>query len=196
MPFAQQVNGLRGELLDAGFALADEVPEGLAARPVWTDPLAVVLPARHPLAAYKRVALADALQHPLVMCHPEAGSGCHEQIEAMLKAGDAQPKIADHATTLGAMLTMVGAGAGYGIGFAISSQVSVMNRPDVVVWPLTGRSQTLTTYLIRREGEPSAELARFIERARPNPLQAPTYGAASTRMTNASGPATDSPRRS
>lgn len=192
MPFAQQVKGLRGELLDAGFALASKVPEGLAAQPVWTDPLAVVLPTRHPLAAYKRVALADALQHPLVMCHPEAGSGCHEQIEAMVKAVDAQPKIADHATTLGVMLTMVG--AGYGIGFAIASQVSVMNRPDVVVRPLAGRALTLTTYLIRREGEPSAELARFIDRAPPNPLQVPVSGAAGTRAGDGPTPATDSAR--
>ncbi len=69
------------------------------------------------------------------------------------------------------MLTMVG--AGYGIGFAIESQVSVMNRPDVVVRPLAGGSLTLTTYLIRRKAEPSAELARFIQRAWPDPLQVP-----------------------
>ncbi|MFT3819548.1 MAG: LysR family transcriptional regulator [Rubrivivax sp.] len=172
MPFAQQVKGLHGDLLDAGFALASEVPEGLVAVPVWTDPIAVVLPVRHPLAAHKRVALADALQHALVLCHPEAGSGCHEQIDAMLKAVDAQPKVADHATTLGVMLTMVG--AGYGIGFAIASQVSVMNRPDVVVRPLAGRSLTLTTYLIRSEGEPSAQLSRFIERAKPVPVVEPS----------------------
>lgn len=168
MPFAQQIKGLRNDLLDAGFALASEVPEGITAVPVWTDPIAVVLPVRHPLATYKRVALADALQHALVLCHPEAGSGCHEQIDSMLKAVDAQPKVADHATTLGVMLTMVG--AGYGIGFAIASQVSVMNRPDVVVRPLAGRSLTLTTYLIRPESEPSTELARFIERAKPAPV--------------------------
>lgn len=156
MSFAQQVKGLRGDLLDVG--------EGMTAKPMWVDPIALVLPVRHPLVGYKRVALADALQHPLVLCHPEAGSGCHQQIDAMMKAVDAQPTVAAHATTLGVMMTLVG--AGYGIDFAIASQVATMNRPDVVVKPLAGRAWTLTTYLLRPEGTPSEPLSRFMERAR------------------------------
>lgn len=168
MPFAQQLKGLRADLLDLGFALGSDVGEGLVAEPVWTDAIAVVMPARHPLAAYKRVALADALQHPLVLCDPQADSGCHEQIDAMLKAADAQPRVADYATTHAVKLTMIG--AGYGLGFAIASQLSTLNRPDVVVRPLAGRSLTLTTYLLRVERTPSEYIARFIERAKPAPL--------------------------
>lgn len=168
MPLAQQVKGLRGDLLDAGFAFACEVPEGLVAEAVWSDPLAVVLPVRHQLASCKRVEMAEALQHPFVMCHPEAGSGCHEQIGAFFKALNAQPEVADYATTPGVMLTMVG--AGYGIGFVIASHASVMHRPDVVVRPLVGSPLTITTYLIRPQIEPSVELANFIERAKSVPL--------------------------
>lgn len=164
MPFAQQVKGLRGDLLDVGFALTSDVGEGVTAEPMWVDPIALVLPIRHPLVGYKRIALADAFQHPLVLCHPEAGSGCHQQIDAMLKAVDAQPTVAAHATTLGVMMTLVG--AGYGIGFAIASQVATMNRPDVMVKPLADRARTLTTYLLRPEGTPSEPLSRFMERAR------------------------------
>ncbi len=165
MPFAQQVKSLRGDLLDAGFALASNVGNGLTAEPMWTDPIAVVLPARHPLVACKRIALADVLAHPLVLCRPETESGCHQQIEAMLKSVDAQPIVSDYATTLSVMMTLVG--AGYGIGFAIASQVASMNRPDVVIKALTGRPLTLTTYLLRPDGHPSAPLSRFIERAKP-----------------------------
>ena len=165
MPFSQQVRSLRGDLHDAGFALASNVGEGLAAEPMWADPVAVVMPARHPLAAYQRVALADVLLHPLVLCHPETGSGCHQQIETMLKSVDAQPIVAEYATTLGVMMTLVG--AGYGIGFAIASQVATMNCPAVMVRPLAGRPLTLTTYLLRPDGRPSAPLSRFIERAKP-----------------------------
>ncbi len=81
MPFARQLKGLRGGLLDVGFALAGEVGEPVISEPIWSDPLAVVLPVRHPLVTYKCVTSADALQHPLVLCHPQAGSGCHGQIE-------------------------------------------------------------------------------------------------------------------
>ena len=164
MPFAQQVKGLHSDLLDAGFALASDVNDGLIAEPVWTDSMAVLLPARHPLAAFKRVALADVLQYPLVLCHPHAGSGCHQQVEALFKAVGAQPIVADYATTLGVKMTMVG--AGYGVGFVNASQVTTMNRPDVIVRPLTDRSLTVTTYLIRSEGKPSAPLERFVEHAK------------------------------
>lgn len=82
----------------------------------------------------------------------------------MLKAVDAQPTVADHAATLGVMMTLVG--AGYGIGFAIAAQMASIHRPDVVIKPLVGRGLTLTTYLLRPTDEPSEPLARFVERAR------------------------------
>lgn len=164
MPFAQQVKSLRNDLLDVGFALASEVGEGLVAELVWTDPIAVLVPVRHPLAEQKRIALFDVLKYPLVLCHPDTASGCHLQIANILRAVDAQPTVADHATTLGVMLTLVG--AGYGIGFAIAPQVETINHPGVVVRPLTGRSVSLATYLLRPDAEPSEPLARFIERMR------------------------------
>ncbi|QEE24934.1 LysR family transcriptional regulator [Rhodanobacter glycinis] len=162
MPFAQQVSGLRHDLLDAGFALASDVGVDLVAKPVWTDPVAVVVPARHPLMAHKRIPLAEALKYPLVMCHPEAGSGCHQQIEAMLRSHPANPTIADYVTSLELMLTLVG--AGYGIGFAIASQVALFQRDDVVVRPIAGRAPTLVTYLLYADRELSEPLQHFMAR--------------------------------
>ena len=165
MPFAQQVRGLRHDLLDAGFALGSEVGTGVIAKPVWTDPIAVVVPARHPLLAHKRISVTEALKYPLVMCHPETGSGCYKQIEAILRSHQADPIIADYATGLELMLTLVG--AGYGIGFAIASQVASFQRSDIVVRPVAGRAPTLITYLLRPDVEPSEPLSRFIARASP-----------------------------
>jgi Transcriptional regulator len=162
MPFAQQVSGLRHDLLDAGFALASNVGADLIARPVWTDPVAVVVPARHPLVAHKRIPLAEALKYPLVMCHPEAGSGCHKQVEAMLRSLPVNPSIADYATSLELMLTLVG--AGYGIGFAIASQVALFQRDDVVVRPVAGRAPMLVTYLLYADRELSEPLRHFMAR--------------------------------
>jgi DNA-binding transcriptional LysR family regulator len=162
MPFAQQVRGLRHDLLDAGFALASDVGTDLVAKPVWTDPVAVVVPARHPLMAHKRIPLAEALKYPLVMCHPEAGSGCHKQVEAMLRSLPVNPSIADYATSLELMLTLVG--AGYGVGFAIASQVALFQRDDVVVRPLAGCAPMLVTYLLYADRELSEPLQRFMAR--------------------------------
>lgn len=173
LPFSQQLRGLHTDLLDVGFALSGTVSDGVLAESVWTDPLSVIVPARHPLLAHKEVKLGDALKFPLVLCHPDAASGCHDQIQTMLDGTALPLKVVDHVTSLGVMLTLVG--AGYGIGFAIASQVQALSRPDIAVRPLAG-TPVLSTYLLRRQGEPSEPLKRFIGRVKhlgPPPTGAP-----------------------
>jgi DNA-binding transcriptional LysR family regulator len=107
LPFSQQLKGLHNDLLDVGFALSDAVNNGLTADAVWTDPLSVILPARHPLLAYGQVKLNEALKYPLVLCDPEAASGYHQQIEAVLERASVPPSVADRTTSLGMVLTLV-----------------------------------------------------------------------------------------
>lgn len=101
LPFAQQLKGLHNDLLDIGFALSDVVNDGLMAELAWSNPLAVIMPARHPLLEQVQVRLQDALKFPLVLCHPDAGSGCHNQIQAVLDGEAVPPKVADHVTKPG-----------------------------------------------------------------------------------------------
>lgn len=129
-----------------------------------TDPLSVIVPARHPLLAHVQVPLAEALKFPLVLCHPESGSGCRHQIQALLQNAGTPLKLVDEVTSLGVMLTLVG--AGYGIGFAIASQVQTLQRPNISIRPLAGTPPMLSTYLLRRRGEPSEPMGRFIERVK------------------------------
>ena len=164
LPFAQQLKMLHDDLLDIGFALSSAAHDGLVAESVWTDPLAVIVPARHPLLAHVQVPLAEALKFPLVLCQSESGSGCRHQIQEMLQDAKTPPRVVDEVTTLGVMLTLVG--AGYGIGFAIASQVQTLQRPDILIRPLAGTPPMLSTYLLRRQGEPSEPMKRFIERVK------------------------------
>ncbi len=162
LPFSQQLKGLHTDLLDVGFALSGSVNDGLMAEPVWAEPLSVIVPARHPLLAQKEVKLADALMFPLVLCHPDAGSGCHDQIQAVLDGAETPLNVIDRVTSQGVLLTLVA--AGYGIGFASSSHVRLLNRPDIATRPLAGTPPMLSTYLVRRGGESSEPLTRFIRR--------------------------------
>lgn len=164
LPFSQQLKALHNDLLDIGFSLSDAVNNGLIAEAVWTDPLSVIVPARHPLLAHGHVKLDDALKFPVVLCHPEADSGCHHQIQMVLETSAVAPKVVDYATSLGVMVTLVG--AGYGIGFAIASQVQTLQRSDIAIRPLAGIPSKLSTYLLRRQGESSAAVKRFIRRVR------------------------------
>jgi DNA-binding transcriptional LysR family regulator len=159
---AEQVKGLRGGLFDAGFAHAAEVGKDIVVQSVWSDPLVIAVPARHPLLTHKRIPLGELIRYPLVLCHPEICEGCHRQIERILRAIDAEPVVAEHATTFDLMMTLVA--AGYGLSFAKESHMMVCHHPEVVARPLAGRPLMLTTYLLRPNTEPSEPLSRFIAR--------------------------------
>lgn len=162
---AQQMKGLSSGLYDAGFTHAAEVSEGIIAEPVWIDSLVIVVPTRHPLLTHKRIPLEELVRYPLVLCHPEACEGGHRQFERIFRTLDVEPIVAEHVTTFDLMMTLVA--AGYGLGFANKSHMTVCKYPEVVFRPLAGRPLMLTTYLLRPETEPSEPLSRFMGRAMP-----------------------------
>ncbi|MBY4674789.1 LysR family transcriptional regulator [Burkholderia multivorans] len=166
IPFAQQLKGLRGDLYDVGFAQSDEVGDGILIEVVWRDPLVAAVPARHPLLAYTQIPLADILRYPLVLCHPEACEGCARQIERVLRTVNAEPIVANHVSTSDMLLALVA--AGYGVGLTNGPHIEDFRHPDIVARPLAGRAVTLTTYLLRPDGDPSEPLRRFIARVRPD----------------------------
>ena len=57
VPLSQQIKGLHDDLYDVGFAKSANVGDGILATPVWSDPVHVAVPARHPLLSYKRIPL-------------------------------------------------------------------------------------------------------------------------------------------
>ncbi|RYC77108.1 hypothetical protein BFJ63_vAg20018 [Fusarium oxysporum f. sp. narcissi] len=61
------------------------------------------------------------------------------------------------------MLALVA--AGYGIGFSSAAHVADCQHADVVARPLADRVASLTTYLLRLEGEMRDALRQFIDRA-------------------------------
>lgn len=164
VPLAQQLKGLRDDLYDAGFSQAADVGEDIVVQPVWSDPLVIAVPARHPLLARKRIPLEELIRYPLVLFHPEICEGCYRQIERILRTVDVEPIVAEHAATFDLMMTLVA--AGYGLSFASESHMMVCRHPEVVARPLAGRAHLLTTYLLRSNTEPSEPLSRFVARLR------------------------------
>lgn len=165
-----QIRGLNDDLFDIGFAQSDEVGTGLIAEPVWFDPLVVAVPARHPLLSYRRLPLDEVVRYPLVLCDPKVCEGFWQQLQRVLGTVDTRLTIAEHVPTLDLMMALVA--AGYGLGFSSLARIAELNNPNVVARPLAGCPSILTTYLIRREGEPAEQLDRFIGRVCPVESQA------------------------
>lgn len=162
VPLSQQLKGLQDDLYDVGFAQADEVGDGIAAEAVWSDPLMVAVPARHPLLKYKRIPLDEVLRYPLVLCDPQACEGHARQVERVLRRSDMEPLIAERVASCDLMMALVS--AGFALGLAGAPHIVSSRESGVVARPLAGRSPMLTTYLLHRQAETSAVLARFIER--------------------------------
>ncbi|HCF5866374.1 TPA: LysR family transcriptional regulator [Pseudomonas aeruginosa] len=162
VPLSQQIKGLHDDLYDVGFAQSDEVGEGIAAEAVWSDPLMVAVPARHPLLKHKRIPLEEMMRYPLVLCDPLAREGHARQVERVLRRSDMEPLIAERVASCDLMMALVS--AGFALGLTGAPHIAASREPGVVARPLAGRSPVLTTYVLHREGESSEVLSRFIER--------------------------------
>ena len=161
VPLPQQIKGLQDDMYDAGFSMAEEVGDGLIADPAWEDELMVAVPARHPVLSHKRIPLEEVLRYPLVLGDPAVCEGHARQIDRILRKQDTEPLIAQRVATFDVMMTLVS--AGLALGLAGAAHIASCREPGVVGRSLAGRAPLLTTYLLRRNIEPSQALARFIE---------------------------------
>jgi len=164
VPLAQQIKGLLDDLYDVGFALSDEVGDGIVASPVWHDPLMVAVPARHPIMTYRRIPLEELLRYPLVLADAQACEGHAKHVERVLRRVEMEPLVAERVASCDLMMALVS--AGFALGLAGESHILTSREPDVVARPLALRVPPLTTYLLCPQGQPSDVLARFIERVR------------------------------
>lgn len=162
VPLAQQIKGLHDNLYDAGFSMADDGGDGIAVSSAWEDELMVAVPARHPVLAFKQVPLKEVLRYPLALGDPAVCEGHARQVDRFLRKLDQEPLIAQRVATFDVMMTLVS--AGLALGLAGEAHIASSREPGVVARRLAGKPYMLTTYLLRRDAEPSEMLARFIER--------------------------------
>ena len=163
VPLSEQLRGLRAGDFNVGFAHTADVGDGIVAEPIWSDSLAAVVPARHPLLAYKEVPLDELVRYPLVMCDPQVCEGYCRELTRLLSTMEREPNIAEHVQSLDMMLTLVA--AGYGVGFTSATRLALSRHPEIVIRPLASEAAVLTTYLLRLDnGSLSMPLDRFIVR--------------------------------
>ncbi len=162
VPLGLQIKGLHEDLYDVGFSMAEDGGDGILVTPAWEDELMVAVPARHPVLAFKQVPLKEVLRYPLALGDPAVCEGHARQVDRFLRKLDQEPLIAQRVVTFDVMMTLVS--AGLALGLAGEAHIASSREPGVVARRLAGKPYMLTTYLLRRDAEPSEMLARFIER--------------------------------
>lgn len=122
----------------------------------------VAVPARHPLLSHKRIPLEELLRYPLVLCDLNACEGHAKHVERVLRRIDMEPLVVERVASCDLMMALVS--AGFALGLTGEAHITTGRESGVVARPLASHVPPLTTYLLRPEGEPSAVLARFIDR--------------------------------
>ncbi|MBJ7332870.1 MAG: LysR family transcriptional regulator, partial [Solirubrobacteraceae bacterium] len=142
---ARQLEDLRAGRLDLGVLHADaaEPPAGVELQSLYAEPLAVALPADHPLATHRALRLAELQDERLVLIAPEREADTSSMyLKACARAGFS-PKIAAHVTSLQALLGFVAAGLGW--AFVAQSVVENLQRDHVTYVALRGTTLRLPT---------------------------------------------------
>lgn len=133
MTTAEQVRALQEAEIDAG-VLRPPVPgERLALRTVHREPLAAVLPARHPLARRRVVPVAQLRDEPFVLFPRELGPGLYDAIVGLCLQAGFSPRVVQHAVQLTTHLGLVEAGLGVAL---LPAAVGRVAPPGVACRPL------------------------------------------------------------
>lgn len=165
LPVRERLEHVADGRLDAAFVRSPspaDSPE-LEFLPVWDDPLVVVLPARHPLAARETVALADLAAVPLRMTERRNHPALVDLVLTACQRAGFEPVPAPTSTTLQDNLAAIGSGAPMWT-VVYASNARLVHNPRVAFRPFTGDGLSLPIALAVRPGanSPGSALLRTL----------------------------------
>lgn len=164
MTATQLISALKNNEVDLGITLSNNPTNEYISEAMWEDTMELIVPMHHPLTAFRTVTIKEVLDYPLVVHHPEKCSGTHKYIQSILGSENKQESTDQIVSNLETMLMAVSAGCG--VGFVSSSQISLLNKYNVVTKPISNSLPPLTTYFWRLNTPASQSLIRLLERSR------------------------------
>lgn len=125
---ASQLDALRERRIDVSIARSAVDDDELCSTPIWPDPLVVALPKDHPLAARRRLRLADLAGKAFVMLRVDTSTFA-EHIYELCRRQGTRPHVVQTVAEVPAQLALVGAG----LGIALVPVSTVAHFSDSVV---------------------------------------------------------------
>jgi DNA-binding transcriptional LysR family regulator len=174
MATLRQLEAIGQRTLDLGFVRPPEVavPAGIRLTALREDPLMVVLPTGHRLAAKSALAIRELEELPFVMYPPGGGTGIYPQIFRLCRAAGFVPRVGQTAGEASTIIGLVAAGSGISL---LPSSFDRIRMDGVCYRPLTDPEATTTLLLAQRAGEQSPLIDAFValvtDAAKPKPGQ-------------------------
>ncbi|HAT29496.1 MAG TPA: LysR family transcriptional regulator, partial [Janthinobacterium sp.] len=152
MSTLHQIDAIGQRGLDLGFVRPPEVeiPAGISLLTLRQDPLLLILPQDHPLAAKTQVAIRDLDGQPFVMYPKDAGTGIYPQIFRLCAAAGFVPRVAQEAGEASTIIGLVAAGCGISV---LPASFDHIHMDGVCYRPLADPTASTTLLLAQRKGE-------------------------------------------
>ncbi len=163
MTTAEQLQALRGGQIRAGLVRPPVADAALAAETVLREPLVVALPAVHPLAAQRRVAIAALAGEPWVLFPRRLAADLYDQILGLCERAGFRPRLAQEAMQMQTVARLVGAGIGVSL---VPRSVQTLHSAGVAYRPLRDATAAVEMAVAWRRDDSSPLLRQFLAVAR------------------------------
>lgn len=153
---ADAIPALESGDLDLALVRLSGLDEGnIRVQPLKQDQLAVALPATHPLAGEIAVPLSSLAEYPFVLFPRALNPAYFDTLMACCHEAGFAPRVLHEARTVASQVAFVGCGQ----GVALVPETLQKSAPaNVVIRPLAGEVQVVTTALAWHRGRPPALL--------------------------------------
>ena len=128
--------------LDLGLSILPSPASSLTMRPVFREPLIAAVPANHPLAGRRRIALRSLAAEAFVQFPRELAPGLYDLAIAACQKAGFTPHLAQEAIQMQTILGLVAAGLGVAL---VPRCMSKLQRPDVRYLALDARGFEVET---------------------------------------------------
>ncbi|MBD8496552.1 LysR family transcriptional regulator [Pseudomonas syringae] len=162
MVSSDQTEALAANMIDIGFVRSADPRQGWSYQLASREPLMVVMPTGHPLAARERLAASDLVHHPFVMYSPKEGRYFYDCIVGLFAAAGVSPRYLYYLKQTHSILGLVRAGLGIAI---VPASGRELYMGHLQFRPLADASPTADMYMVYRDDNDNPALPRFIDLA-------------------------------
>ncbi len=127
---------------------------------VYTDRLAIALPAAHALAKQKVIRLKSLAGEPFVQFHRKGAPGLFDEVVAVCRRAGFSPRIVSEPNFMATVMTLVESGLGVSI---IPRCVRTLNRPQVVIRPIEPKSARIPLCVAWSKSANNPALTAFLD---------------------------------
>ncbi|APW39937.1 hypothetical protein RD110_24285 [Rhodoferax koreense] len=129
----EQFEALRSGRLDVGITRSPADHADLRSASVLREPFVAALPAAHPLAARRKLAIEALHGQDLIMYEPGQGGSMYELLTAAFHAARVAPRYVQHVRQTYCLMGLVGSGIGIAL---IQASAARLRMPGVAVRPI------------------------------------------------------------